>query len=465
MLGGVTMGIGGRGFAYDSIAYASRPGLINVIASYYASYTPLEPGQETAVLLEVASLPPNANVRRFTATLDVADAGASAADATPTGVTITGGDAAGAYTVAVDTPTRPRNVTVRLDGGETFWRNTGLLTDSSYALPDFAPHVNAFLDRLHAEGAVTLQFLVSSDTPGLVRVRGVVEEHSRIQTQTWDNAADGTRRVDRDVALDFGTVTDLALRPVERTTGHEALHALTLDVSGTLGPERVLGDVRDAPAREFATVSADFFVAQQVTLDVDARLTGITGQFLVDADARLYVEIQPDADGVPATGQPLAGGQLRLAGDSALPAWRYASLDAPAATTRGTPFWIVLRGIEGRARLALDRGTVRYLGRRRLNRGGRLWRRLDTTGTTEPLARVRPVYLPDAATPSGGVEIALERTDGGADVAALRLDAEATARTFSLPIAPAGTTADVRLVARAYGRGTITVANVIQEYE
>src|SRR3954468_3666096 len=82
---------GGRGLAFDSIAYAARPNLIaGVNITAFAVMTPVVPGKDTVLTLAVPDLARNAEVKSLTCELYVNDGEATAP--TPTSTTIKGPD-------------------------------------------------------------------------------------------------------------------------------------------------------------------------------------------------------------------------------------------------------------------------------------------------------------------------------------------------------------------------------------
>src|SRR5262249_61052039 len=107
---------GARGFINDAIFV--KPGRFEMRPWQIVDFVSLKPGEETSVPVSVPDLPANADVKSITASLDVADETDPPAPQ-PTAVTITrGNEAPMTMQVMPGAVTRPRNVTVRLEGGE-----------------------------------------------------------------------------------------------------------------------------------------------------------------------------------------------------------------------------------------------------------------------------------------------------------------------------------------------------------
>ncbi len=440
----------------------------------------LTPGEEVAIQCEIPDLPRNADVKEMTAVLTITRAATTAGE--PTSVTITTGSGNGSkqeFGVGVTPSGLPSNVQVRLEQGDPLWSHTGTLDQGQHDIPDFARQVNAYLDKveLPPNAPTTLRFLVKSDTPGSVSidVRTPVD-YSLLQTQTWPNQLDGSVSVDRNLELDFGGVSQIALDSLAGQAPSITRHTVALDLSGTLGPERMLGALAAHDGIQYATISGDYFVAQAIRLDdpnaalgfapgTKVNVAGVTGVVEVDAEAELYVEIQPgDASG-PASGQPLTKLTTTLKPPDAGAArrWAFAAFESPAELAVDTDYWIVFKGIRGSARLGLASVTGGYLGRPRVNRGGQLWRPIEgrtatAAGNTSHLAAVaRLVYLPAPDIQTAALELTLS----GSPTPQLATPA-GTVQRVSLPAA--GDTGTTTLVLRSHAHGSVTVTNVVQEF-
>ena len=445
-----------RGFVGKAVAV--KPGTFDMWRGVFQRFVPLKPGEETLVAVGVPGLPTNADVRSITAHLDVADE-SNPPPAQPTGVTIKRGDEpAMTLQVTPGTPTRPRNVTVRLEEGEPIWSFGDTLVNERYELPDFAAQVNAYLDRLSAtDDQVTLNFLVKSDTPGQVNIDIARKDVTRLQTQTWTNELDQTVRLDRNLELDFGERWEIPLDAIQ-APGSPHLTGVRLDVGGTFGAERLLGALRVHSGRQYATVSDEYAIAQQFSLDTGIDAAGISGLLAADDDAELYVEVQPDQAGVPAADAPIASANVPVpASDDGAASWVYAQFEAPATLEPETPYWIVIKGVSGTARLGVEEPVADYLGALLVNRTGRLWKPFAPGARTALTAMLRAVYVPGIDNQSAAVQIAVT----GADEQAV--DPQAAARTLSISIARRSASATV-IEITSHARGTLTVANVIQEY-
>jgi hypothetical protein len=438
----------------------------------------LTPGEETPVTLAVPDLPPNADVKSIAAKLLVAAESTPAAPET-TDVTVTSGSgtaaSSNAFRVAVTPPLLPRNVQVRLDGGEPLWDHAGTLDAGEHDIgTNFADAANAYLDtvQLPVGTPTALTFLVRSDTPGRVGIRLIEDslDYTLLQTQTWPNPLDGSIRIDRNLELDFGSVARIPLDPLTPPPPRALPFAgLRLDVSGDAAPERLLGDVPRHDGRQFATVSPDYSVAQGVAIASGTdtglgfdpggtvRVAGVASITEVDEPTELYVEVRPDEDGAPSSAAPLGGVSFELAPrEEGVPLrWAYAQFPEAVEMAVDTPHWIVMRGIRGAARLAIGTLSGGYLGAVLVNRGGQLWKPIAGAGAAPVAALARITYLPDPDNETAAVAIALE---GGS---AQRPDLAAQPQRIAF--APAGT-AQPELVVTAHARGSLVLANVVQEF-
>jgi hypothetical protein len=447
-----------RGLAFDDTAFGARGdtlvGVFGLDLTELLLGVEVKPGEETELLLPLPGVRANSNLRRLAAVLSVADTHATPATQS-TGVKITPGPNGQTtdFTVEVDGPTRPSGVTLRLDGGEPFWTHGAPLAEARYALPDFAGPANEYLDRLTpGEGTISLKLLLRSDSPGRVALADPQYEHSLVQTEFWTNDVDGTLRVDRTLPLDYGTAEALPLRAV--ADAGAKLQRITLDLGGETGPERLLGSIA-AAGNQFATVGGDYAVAQPVMPGIAVQAAGVAAWLESSEAARVYVELQADAAGMPAAGPPLARGELKIGGEQR--GWASVFFEAPAPLEADALAWVVLRAIQGRARVALETPASPPLPLV-VNRGGPLWRRI---ASPPPAGLVRLLYLPDAESRSSALELAVERAGG--EVAVQRVDPAADPRNIALDLSP-GAAEGVRLLVRSRARGQVTIANVVQEY-
>ena len=436
--------------------------------------TPLVAGEETPVTVNVATLRGNSNVRRISATLLVADA-TSVPTPEPTVATVdsTASEETDTVSVTVATPRRPRNVRIRLEGGAPFWVHPTPLIEPQYALPDFSDAANAYLDAAGLSGeGVPLRFLVQSDTPGLVGIRidPAALDATVIHMQSWTNAVDRTIHLDRTLPLDFATIEEVPLNVVEApATGRITLLQVSAEVSGTVGAERLLGEVSAGSLGEAATVSAEYAVGQRTTPGVALTIVGV-GAFLMNAaPARIYVELQPEVAGAPGMGTPLARAEVALTAPSPARAgggWVYITFERPGIIEAGQSCWIVLRGIEGEARLALERagsGATFETGAV-MSRGAQRW--LPVAPGRAPAAMLRLVHMPGPETGSAPLEIEVRRGSNGGSttLARQRVDPRGAQRSVALLLGAGIERAPLTLVVRSYARGTVRLANVTQEY-
>jgi hypothetical protein len=446
---------GARGLVGE--AYALRPGRFNVIPSPADNYIPLKAGEDTEVSVAVTDLPANADVKSITACLYVADDDPGTAP--PNGVTIKRGEEAPVeLQVTPSVPTRPRNVTIRLANGKPIWTFSDTLVKNEYKLPDFAEQLNAYLDKVTtAESQVTLSFLVRSDTPGRVKIVLTSKNVTRLQTQAWTNDLDQTVRLDRNLQLDFGDRSEIPLDMIA-APGRTLLRSIRLDVGGTFGAERLLGAVREHAGHDYAIVSADYAIAQQFVLETDVRAAGISGFLAADADTELYVELQADRHHLPGTDAPLAQSNVTLAADNdGMPSWVYAQFDAPAELSAATPYWIVVKGVRGKARLGTEAQPGIYLRALMVNRTGGLWKPFAPVTGPSLVCMLRLVYVPGIDNQSAAVQIAIK------DVEVQAVDPQQAPKTIAFKLGKASLErAIIEITSQA--QGTLTVTNVIQEY-
>jgi hypothetical protein len=447
---------------FDSPAYASRPDLMALDLQAEPVLTPLEPGQETVVwnTISVDDLPPNANVKQCQLTIEYPESSNGAEQTTQVGIqSDSGGETL--YNLRVISPNAPRNVAIRLKGGETIWTHAGAMTATSYTLSNFAGPLNAYLDRVKPEqNHLFLQFLVKSDTDGQIKLNTQVQEYSLLKTHIWENAQDQTARIDQTFGLDFGTVQRVPLARL--SDPNPTSHTITLDIAGELDQERLLGQI-DAPpnVNQFATISLDYALAQQIILPFSLRLIGISVWLQGSAEAELYVEIQPDRNDLPAVDTPLAQSTRSFtkgqANDSAQ--WQWIDLGSPVDLQAERPYWLVIKGIRGKAQLGLQESNADYLHRMLVHRGGQLWKPLSSSASHSP-ALLRLIYLPGSENPLSAIEMGLESLETSFRF----LDPGAEIQTVSLDANSLGTRQPV-LLFKSHARGQLTLANIIQDYK
>jgi hypothetical protein len=360
-------------------------------------------------------------------------------------------------------------VQIKLSGGDALWAHGPILAEDTYTLPDFAAQVNEYLDRLPAgTGDATLVFLVKSDTPGRLSISIDADQYtlSRLQTESWPSEVDGALRVDRTFDLDFGTVVELPLAPVGPPAGRRVvLQRISVDVAGDGGPERMLAGATVPRVGEMATVSSNYFLAQPLTPPAALHGTGISGLFTVEGATKLYLELQADADGGPAAGSPLAQTELELTPTNPPARTRrwYAAFESPAVLDAGRQYWMVVRGVQGVAGVALRTATT-DAAPLLISRGGQTWKSIDGAGSTCSAAALDLVYMPGADNRTVAVDLRLESSDATSVATIEGLDPQpAAAPVVFEPVAPGR--GPLRLTARSRARGRLTLANVMQEYE
>jgi hypothetical protein len=346
-----------------------------------------------------------------------------------------------------------------------------------------ASHVNAYLDKLPDNtGKVALRFLMTSDGPGQVKITVAEDmEYSSIQTQTWRNALDGSIRFDRNLQLDYGMVKRLPLETISNQGNEKiSLGKIEMDMAGEFSQERLLGSVQMDGTNQFATVSTDYSVAQEFQLDpqqlqagksteisraeaselaAPIRVTGITGYLKVDSETEVYIEIRSSISGSPSAEPPLAkcNLSLSLAKKDSKGYWASVSFETPADLETETPYLIVIKGITGKAQLGLRAPTEgEYLQKVLVNRGGQVWRNIcPSSGTVVVMLRL--IYLPGIDNQTAAIEMGVEGKpkfeplSPGSEVQTVSLD---------------GLTglSQATLVIKSHAKGTLTIANVIQEY-
>ncbi len=475
-LPGLDVGFKGlRGFALMEPIAALRPEILTVVANIGTLVgldgVPLKPGEETQVAVSLKGVPLNADIRKLKATIQVGPDNAAPKETLQQTSTVKEGtDNPKEYKVDIELPAVPRTLTVRLDGGEVFWTSNTAVVDGTFDLPDFVEQANAYLDKLPAGTEdVTLVFLVKSDGPGKVKIsvddRSL--EYSVIQTEAWPNPLDETVRVDRNLQLEFGSVERIPLTALARNPdGKLALKKLRADVGGSFGVERLFTNVADHDGREFATISSDYSLAQSFVLSQEIvgtnkplQAAGVSLLLQVEAKTELYVEIQADNGGVPSTKGALAKSNLTIEPEKKTTQWFLARFDQPADLSLDTRYWIVVKGIQGRALLALGEPSEVYLDAVFVNRGGQLWKTFSRREPVVSNAFMRLVYLPEIDNRSASVEIGIEGVEE-----LQRLDPQQEPQTIALE-PPALQVAEPVIVIKSHAQGTLTLANVIQEYE
>jgi hypothetical protein len=453
---------------FNSPAYAARDAILFPYLQEIFGGTPLKPGEETPIPVEVPNLPPNANVGNITATFSNSET-SDAPQTTKVGIA-EGVEKPRDFQITVAVPGL-QNVQVRLDQGQVFWNKPGTLPAGDHDIPDFSSAVNQYLDKLGAKDQkVTLRFLVKSDAPGSVSIsiKGDELKYSLLQTQSWKNDLDSTFRVDRTLKLSFNQIERLPVDPI--TAPGVTVTELRLDAGGQFAPDRLLGATEAHDGTQFGTISPEFSLAQGITpvkdlVKTEIDCTGVTGYFQGTGKSEFYIEIQPDDAGSPGNGSPLAKANVSFtpADPKDVQPWIFARFDQPVKLKPDTPFWIVVKGVRGSVLLGLktagsDSGILPVTrDNLLLNRGGQIWKAI-TAPTVQPLeALLSLVYLPQPDNQTAAVQIAV----GEGPVQHIDpVGKPATVRFQS----PDGSPAAPVLVINSLGQGSLTVANVIQEY-
>jgi hypothetical protein len=470
---GLDVGFKGlRGLAMPGISEL-RPEILAVVAdiSKLIGFVSLKPGEETQVAVSLPGVPSNADIKALKAQIEVRPAPAAEKQTLQQTSTVTEGtDKPKEYKVDIDLPATPRSLTVRLDGGEVFWTSSTAVVEGSFDLPDFVEQTNAYLDKLPAgTKEVALVFLVKSDGPGQVKIS--VDQQSLafsvIQTEAWHNPLDETVRVDRNLQLEFGSVERIPLSALAGgAPSRLVLKKLTADIGGSFGVERLFTNLADHDGREFATISGDYSLAQGFVLregvvgtNKPLHAAGVSLLLQVEGKTELYVEVQADNGGMPSTKGALAKSNLTIELEKETTQWFTARFDQPADLSLDTRYWIVVKGIQGKALLALGDPSEAYLDAVFVNRGGQLWKSFSRREPVMSNALVRLVYLPEIDNRSASVEIGIEGVEE-----LQRIDPQQESQTISLAPPAVLKTREPVILIKSHAQGTLTLANVIQEY-
>ncbi|HEY8227039.1 MAG TPA: hypothetical protein VIG25_17315 [Pyrinomonadaceae bacterium] len=472
-LSGLNVGIKAtRGFAGMESIYALRTDVLAAIdISRLVGFVTLKPGEETQVAVSLPGVPLNADIKNLKAQIEI-HAGSDSEKGTlqQTSTVQEGTQTPKEYKVDIELPAVPKSLTVRLDGGEVFWTSSTAVVEGTFDLPDFVEQVNTYLDKLPAGSReVALVFLIKSDGPGQVKISVDLESlaYSVIQTEAWPNPLDETVRVDRNLQLEFGSVERIELHSLASgDKSRLSLKRLTADIGGAFGVERLFTNVAPHDGREFATISGDYSLAQSFELserivgtNKPLHAAGVSALLEVEAKTELYVEVQADNGSVPSTKAALAKSNLTIEPEKKTTQWFLARFDQPVDLSLDTRYWIVVKGIQGKALLALGDPSEGYLETAVVNRGGQLWKAFSRRDPVVRNALIRLIYLPEIDNRSASVEIGIE------GVRALqRFDPQQEPQTISLEPPATFKTEQPVLIIKSHAQGSLTLANVIQEY-
>jgi hypothetical protein len=116
-----------------------------------------------------------------------------------------------------------------------------------------------------------------------------------------------------------------------------------------------------------------------------------------------------------------------------------------------------VKGIRGKTLLALQPQPDTYLADTRLNRGGQLWKPFGRGGQGTP-ALLRLVYLPEIDNQTAAVTLSVQGTG-------VRQPFDPTPQASPVVLAlPAQTPLPPVLIIESQAQGTLSLANVVQEY-
>ena len=430
----------------------------------------LKAGTDLPLTIDL-DIPENAEVTSIEARLSVGEPkdGVNQANVQQVTVKSKDGNAGKTYNVDVQLPEVPTNLTIRFEGGDPFWTFGGPLQPGkgaqAHTVPNFAEALNEYLPQARRDGdKVTLTVLLQSDSDAEIKFVPQNPQYVLRKIHTWTNDLDGTTQLERHLTVDFGTEETITLRKIEEKKVD--LREVQLTLNGDLKPERLLGKLAAHDGHDFATVSADYAVAQAFMLAAPVECVGFVGWCLVEAEAEVYAELQADDGDAPATATPLAQGTVTLSpAEKGSPAarWTFFRFETPASLQADVPYWMVLRGIRGRLSPALlpspssgENQPVAYRSLR-INRGGRLWKPITDESKLKLTALLRLIYLPDAETQTAALEVEFKDPS-----IALRLDPADEPYLFAIPANKGDLAVELRL--RSHAQGTLTVANIVQKY-
>ena len=424
----------------------------------------LKPGGETTATVTLSDkIPADANFTRFGAGLAPVEDKTTPAKLQQESVITEDGGTPKTFKVDISLPAAPTNLSVSLPGGQPFWSFSQPMTESNYVFPDLAQEVNAYLDRSLTETGkvdfpVKLPFVIQSAGGGKVKVQIYSLTYVRLKTESWTNEMDGTVRLDRNLALQFAQVETITLSSLDDATGL-TLNQIRMDLGGQFGPERLLGSVAVPDGREFATISPEYSLAQGCRLDNPVQAVGLTAPWSNDSDAEIYVEIQNDNNGMPAAASPLAQASLKLPPpQGAAAGWQMVKFQKPVDLQADTPYWLVLKGVRGQVRQPLQKQENLYLGHTLVNRSGQLWKPFQL-GQSGSIPLLRLLYQPGLDNQTAAVVLRLQGTD-----VRQPLDPVSSGQQVTLK-PPADSVLPVVLVIESQAQGTLSLANLVQEYQ
>src|SRR5215207_3785419 len=139
---------GARGLANQPEAYLRRQDVLPIAVRGQFGFVALKPGEETTVAIALP-VPLNADIKKLKASIEIrSGADSEKATLTQTSTVQEGSDTPKVYNVDIEVPALPRNLSLRLDGGEVFWTSSSSTNEGTFELPDFVAQANSYLDKL-----------------------------------------------------------------------------------------------------------------------------------------------------------------------------------------------------------------------------------------------------------------------------------------------------------------------------
>jgi hypothetical protein len=301
----------------------------------------------------------------------------------------------------ITTGTYPTNVKASLNGRLPFWTKPGPLQDAAEPT-GLVEDLNALLSG--AQGTISVQLAVSSDTPGVLTVDFDAAKDAdvdQVATARWGGQAS------TQVALAALEPMVVAIPfPTEDASGWE-VSEMDLDLTGVFPPWRASPQqTTTSPGKLGLRVDAEFAVARRFELEEAGLVFGVALLLRPPGgDAQLHVELVPEAAGAPGAGKPLVGADLTvpasaavasLGGSAPFPVWQEVKFGSPVSITALTGVWVVVKA---------KTGSIEWLGavepasaatRTLVAGGGGRWDHYPQVDGGAPVAQIRLLRAPFA---------------------------------------------------------------------